>query len=176
MYHTITDTYKYHYVSTNNLLFDKAVPILTTKHIADLMKHIVSLDLATNFYLKKTSSGWVLASLTNIEYLITELKNVPIGNPDQLPAYIKNSKSIHSLTHNKNNGKKYEDNKCFFRCLALHQGAKLKGLETLTNKIKKELEDNFGENLDEGVTLAHITDIEIKYKIANQHYVAERRW
>ena len=120
MYHTISETYKYHYVSTNNLLFDKAVSILTTKDISDLMKHIVSLDLATNFYLKKPSSGWVLAGLTNIEYIITELKNVPIGNPDQLPAYIKNSKSIHSLTHNKNNGKKYEDNKCFFRCLAIH--------------------------------------------------------
>ena len=129
------------------------------------MKHIVSLDLATNFYLKKPSSGWVLAGLTNIEYIITELKNVPIGNPNELPAYIKNSRSIRSLTHNRNN-EKYEDNNCFFRCLALHQGANINGLETLTNKIKKELEDHFGENFDEGVTIDHIPTIEIRYQIA----------
>ena len=108
----------------------------------------------------------MLACLTNIEYIITELKSVPIGNPDELPAYIKNAKSIHSLTHSYQTGKKYEDNKCFFCCLALHQGANINALETLTNKIKKELEDHFGENFDEGVTLAHIADIEIKYKIA----------
>ena len=165
MYHTINDTYQYFYVSINNLLFDKAVPILTTKDISDLMKHIVSLDLATNFYLKKPSSGWVLAGLTNIEYIITELKNVPIGNPNELPAYIKNSKSIRSLTHNRRN-EKYEDNNCFFRCLALHQGAKINALEKPTKKIKKELEDHIGENFDEGITIDHIPTIEIRYQIA----------
>ena len=165
LYHTINDTYQYFYVSTNNLLFDKAVPIVTTKDISELMKHIVSLDLATNFYLKKPSSGWVLAGLTNIEYIITELKNVPIGNPNELPAYIKNSKSIRSLTHNRNN-EKYKDNNCFFRCLALHQGAKINALEKPTKKIKKELEDHIGENFDEGVTIDHIPTIEIRYQIA----------
>ena len=83
LYHTITNAYKYFYVSRNNLLLDKAVPIINRKDISDLMKHIVDMDLPTNFYLKKPSSGWILAGLTNIQYTVTEMKNVPIGNPDE---------------------------------------------------------------------------------------------
>ena len=48
-YHTISEIYKYHYASTNNYLFDKAVVITNRKDISDLMNHIISLDLATNF-------------------------------------------------------------------------------------------------------------------------------
>ena len=43
LYHTITNEYKYFYVSTNNLLLDKAVPIINRKDISDLMKHIVDI-------------------------------------------------------------------------------------------------------------------------------------
>ena len=87
MYHTVTETYKYHYVSTNNLLFEKAVVITNRQGISDLMNHIISLDLATNFYLKKPSSGWVLAGLTNITNIITEMRRVPIGSSVDLPDY-----------------------------------------------------------------------------------------
>ena len=64
------------------------------------MNHIISLDLATNYYLKKPSSGWVLAGLTNITYIITQMKKVPLGAAIELPSYIKNSKSMYSLTNN----------------------------------------------------------------------------
>ena len=60
LHHTISEIYKYHYVSTNNYLFDKAVAITNRKDICDLMNHVISLDLATNYYLKKPPSGWVL--------------------------------------------------------------------------------------------------------------------
>ena len=94
LYHTISETYKYHYVSTNNLLFDKAMTITNTDDVANLMRHIIGLDLATNFYLKKPSSGWVLAGLTNVQFVITDVKNVPIGVPVELPAHIKNRKCV----------------------------------------------------------------------------------
>ena len=79
LYHTVYEEYKYHYVSNNNLLFENAVLIRSRKDISDLMKHIVSLDLETNFYLKKPSSNWILAGLTNIEVLIIDLKRVSLG-------------------------------------------------------------------------------------------------
>ena len=166
LYHTITNEYKYFYVSTNNLLLDKAVPIINRKDISDLMKHIVDMDLPTNFYLKKPSSGWILAGLTNIQYTVTEMKNVPIGNPDELPSYIRNSKCINSLTHNKATNKKYDDNNCFFRCIALHQGAKIYGLEKLTKKIKAELEEHTGKNFDNGMTIDQVPFVEVKYCIS----------
>ena len=78
-YHVVSGEYKYYYVSNNNLLFAEAVLITNRKDISDLMKHIVSLDLETNFYLKKPSSNWVLAGLTNIEFLIFDIKQLPLG-------------------------------------------------------------------------------------------------
>ena len=164
LYHTTTERYKYNYVSTNNLLFEKAVPITTRKDVADLIKHIISLDLPTNYYLKKPSSGWILAGLTNITYIITEMKKTLIGGPVELPRYIKNSRCIRGLTHNNKNGKKYKDNKCFFRCLALHQGVDIKVLERPATKLKEELEKHTGMNFDDGVALNQIPTIEVKFR------------
>ena len=49
------DEYKYYYVSTNNLLFDRAKTISRKK---DLVKnHLISLDLTTNYYFKRPSSA-----------------------------------------------------------------------------------------------------------------------
>ena len=79
LYNTITGVYKYHYVSNNNLLFDEAVLITNPNDITKLMKHILSLDLATNFYLKKPSSSWILAGLTNIEIIVTYQNNTLLG-------------------------------------------------------------------------------------------------
>ena len=93
------------------------------------------------------------------------MKEVPLGTVIELPSYIKNSKSMYSLTNNYR-GKPYKDNDCFFRCLSLHQGALISGLEKLTKKLKTEFEEHIGEKLDNGITLDHIPAVEIKYQVA----------
>ena len=170
LYDTVNKKYKYHYVSTNNLLFEKAVMITNADDLSKFMRRVISLDLATNFYLKKPSSGWVLAGLTNIQFEITNIKNALIGEPVELPAYIKNRKCVNALTHNNKNGKKYDDNKCFFRCLALHQGTKVSSLEKPAKNLKKELEEHTGSNFDDGITLNHIPAIEVKYNVSVNVY------
>ena len=72
LYNTHTNEYKYHYVSANNMLFERAVQISKKEDLTNLMKHIISLDLPTNYYLKKPSSSWILAGLTNIELFVFE--------------------------------------------------------------------------------------------------------
>ena len=79
LYNPLTGEGKYFYVSSNNMLFEKAVLINNRKGLTNLMNRITSLDLETNFYLKRPTSGWLLAGLTNIELLIIELKNINIG-------------------------------------------------------------------------------------------------
>ena len=64
------DEYKYYYVSTNNLLFDRAKTISRKKDLVKLMNHLKSLDLITNYYFKRPSSAWTMAGLTNIEVQI----------------------------------------------------------------------------------------------------------
>ena len=79
LYHTISKEFKYFYVSSNNLLFARAFTISSKKDITSLMERIIDLNLAENYYLKRPSSGWVLAGLTNVEIKVFFLKNVLLG-------------------------------------------------------------------------------------------------
>ena len=78
LYRPISDEWKYYYVSNNNLLFEKAFTVINRGDIGRLLRHIISLDLTTNYYLKKPSSNWVLAGLTNIQVMIIDLKGLPL--------------------------------------------------------------------------------------------------
>ncbi len=73
LYNPLEEQYQYHYVSTNNLLFEYAKTISSRKDITKLMKNIISLDLPTAYYLQRPSSKWVLSGITNIETRIYNL-------------------------------------------------------------------------------------------------------
>ena len=79
LYKPITDEWKYYYASQNNLLFDKAFTVINRRDITRLMRHVISLDLPTNYYLKKPSSNWTLGGLANVQIRIFDLKMVPIA-------------------------------------------------------------------------------------------------
>ena len=58
LYDTINEQFKYFYNSSNNMLFEHAITIADRQDLAKFLKKIINLDLATNYYLKKPSSGW----------------------------------------------------------------------------------------------------------------------
>ena len=165
----IQKEYKYYYVSTNNLLFEKAFTITNQRDLTHFMKKIMGLDLTTNYYLKRPSSGWVLAGLTNVQIRIFDIKHTLIGTSVELPHFIRNSKSICALTCDYN-GNPYLDNKCFFRCLAIHQGANIWGLERVANRLKRELEDVGGEPFSNGVDINDLPFIERFFKVSVNVY------
>ena len=88
----------------------------------------------------------------------------------QLPSYIKNSKSIISLTNNHQTGKPYTDNKCFFRCLSLARGKRMSGLERLTDHLLQQFENHTQETFKSGITLKHIPALEIFFKVSINIY------
>ena len=73
LYQIVTGEFKYYYVSSNNFLFDRAITISSIEDLNNFMKKVVNLDLATNYYLKKPSSNWVLAGLTNVQICIYKI-------------------------------------------------------------------------------------------------------
>ena len=73
LYQIVTGEFKYYYVSSNNFLFDRAITISSIEDLNNFMKKVVNLDLATNYYLKKPSSSWVLAGLTNVQICIYKI-------------------------------------------------------------------------------------------------------
>ena len=81
LYNPIEDEFKYFYISSNHMLFEHAVTIADRQDLSNFIKKVANLDLATNYSLKKPSSEWVLAGLTNLEIYIFDMKDVPIGRP-----------------------------------------------------------------------------------------------
>ena len=98
------------------------------------------------------------------------IRGVPIGTGVQLPAHIKNSKSIVSLTRDEHNGHNYNDNLCMLRCFALHFGASVHALEQPANRLKLSLEEYTGKSYDEGVEVSMLSSIEIFFNVAINVY------
>ena len=98
LYDTVNQVYRYFYVSNNHYLFDRAFTISTNRDMTTFFNKILSLQLTDKYYLQRPSSGWTLAGLPNLKIRVMRLRGVPIGAGVQLPAHIKNSKSIIGLT------------------------------------------------------------------------------
>ena len=146
-------------------MFEKAVAITNMDDLIKFMGKVSSLDLETTCYLSKPSSSWTLASLTNIELWVYEMKDTPIGQPPKdFPSYIINSTSIATFIHDGN--KPITDNLCFFRCLALHRGAKQRGLEKPAKLLKTQLENKTGICFDKGVSVSHLSNIERIFEVS----------
>ena len=66
--------------------------------------------------------------------------------------------------------KRYEDNFCLFRCLALCFDASLQGLEIIALTYKKKLEEATGKNYDDGVTLDDLEEVEDLFEVSIHVY------
>ena len=77
--HVVTKEFRYFYPSSNHLLFDRMVTISKKMDITTLLKRILDLDLTENYYMKRPSSGWLVAGLPNLHIQVAYLKNVVLG-------------------------------------------------------------------------------------------------
>ena len=121
---------------------------------------LTNIDLMTTYYLKKPSSNWVFCGLTNIEIFIYAIEDTLIGSPILLPKYIKERKCIISLTHHYQPTYPYNDTKCFFRCVAIHHGYNINGLEKYTNNLIAKAESELKKSFKNGVFLSDIPKLE----------------
>ena len=170
LYDTVNQVYRYFYISHNHYLFDTAFTISTNHDMTTFFNKILSLQLTDQYYLQRPSSGWVLAGLPNLEIRVMRLRGVPIGAGVQLPAHIKNSKSIIGLTRDKTHGHDFEDNLCLFRCLALHFGESIRSLEDTSNHFKSKLEEYAKQRFDDGVEVSILSTVETCFKVAINVY------
>lgn len=174
LYNIIEEEFKYYYNSTNNLLFEHAFTISNQQNVSDFFNKVVNLDLLTNYYLKKPSSSYVLCGLINLEVFIFPIQDTLIGTPTDLPKFIKQSKSIISLTHHKSPTYRYIDNRCFFRCLSIHHGLNTFGLEKYTKKLLSQFESYHGKSLKNGVSLNDIPNLEVFFHVSINIYALQQ--
>ena len=105
---------------------------------------------------------------------IYKLKNVALGAPVILPDNIKNSKAINALVRDENHHRDYDDQKCFFRCLALHQGASIYALEGYTTQLKRDFEQHTKRCYDSGVDMSQIPALEVHFKVSINIYALQQ--
>ena len=75
------------------------------------------------------------------------------------------------MENNANTGKPYEDNLCFFRCLAVHNGCHTKNLERDTQYYYQQYRDaGLGKKKFHGVKLSELDELEKLYEVNIQVY------
>ena len=148
----VTKEYRFFWSSQNNqLFFSKPTLIRNSEDKKSFIDEINNTDLVEKII--RPNSQWTFVKVTNITFYVYRLVGVPIGSPLELPGYLLKNKGLFSLVNNVNTGKRYNDQKCLFRCLAIHQGATLKGLERKSNKLLKVFCHKAGITKFSGVTL-----------------------
>ena len=80
-----------------------------------------------------------------------------------LPTYIKKNKAVIDLEREPNNYKRYNDNLCLFRCLALHRGGDRYHLESAVEKLYEKYDDVPMEEFA-GVTLEDLYRVETTFQ------------
>lgn len=78
---------------------------------------------------RRPKSKWVVDTVTNIALFIIRIRRHPIVRGTDLPAYLAENHGLVALDCNCQTGRIYNDNLCFFKALALHNGCHSKSLE-----------------------------------------------
>ena len=120
---------------------------------------------------QRPNSKWVVDLVTNITWFITKIRDHPIGRGKYLPGYIVDNSGIDALESNAKTGKPYEDNLCFFRCLALHNGCHTKNLGRDTQYYYQQCRDaGLSKKKFHGVKLSELEELEKVYEVNIQVY------
>ena len=105
--------------------------------------------------------------VTNVTFFINHIIDHPIGciRTNSLPVYIKKKKSVIGMETELNNNKRYNDNLCLFRCLALHRGCDLYRLEPAVKTLYEAYDqDHVPMKEFAGVTLVDLYRIETTFQ------------
>ena len=128
-----TGQYKYYHSSCNccERYLDEPSLITNSKDFDDFLERIRETDVLQWAINQRPDSAWVCELVTNVTFFVNRIIDHPIGcvGMISLPMYIKKNKAVIGLEKEGNNNKRYSDNLCLFRCLALHRGSDIRRLE-----------------------------------------------
>ena len=95
-----------------------------------------------------------MVQISNITFYVNSLKDAPLGVGTSLPDYITNTHGLANVSGG--------DNLCFFRCLAVYQGADRHWCEHKAKKLFNDYCAYFSIVTNDfvGVNLFHFIDLE----------------
>ena len=128
-------SYRYYYPLQQDPMLDSPVLISTIQDIESLMDRLVQMDLLDSILKgRRPDTKSKLRQIANVVFYVYRT-NYVLGQGHDLPAFITNSKSIIALVKNRHTGRNYDDEKCFFRALAISKGYNIDALERPTNQL-----------------------------------------
>ena len=132
-----TGEYRYWWAHHNDPVLRVPARVSRREDLEELKSRLSGVDFDEQAWHQRPSTKFQLVRVTNIRWYVTKSEYV-LGNPRNLPNYIKQCHSIISFVRHSTSGKPITDNLCAFRCLAYHNTHKRKGLENLTYKYFQE--------------------------------------
>ena len=161
----------HHPSANNNLVLEQLFLVSNREDLDRLYQQIAEIDFLEWVHQQRPNSKWVVDLVTNVTWFVTKLRDHPIGRGSHLPGYIAENHGIAPLDRTRQTGKPYQDNLCFFRCLALHNGCHTKNLEWDTKYYYQQYrEADLSKNKFHGVKLSKLDDLEKLYEVNIQVY------
>ena len=169
---TETGALQYHHPSANNhLVLEQPFLISSPDDLERLYQQIAEIDYLEWVRQQRPNSKWVVDLITNVTWFVWKIRDHPIGRGKYLPGYIADNYGLDALENNAKTGKPYEDNLCFFRCLALHNGCHTKNLERDTKYYYQQYrEAGLAKKKFHGVKISELDDLEKLYEVNIQVY------
>ena len=169
---TETGALQYHHPSANNhLVLEQPFLISSPDDSERLYQQIAEIDYLEWVRQQRPNSKWVVDLITNVTWFVWKIRDHPIGQGKYLPGYIVDNIGITPLDRNIQTGKPYEDNLCFFRCLALHNGCHTKNLERDTKHYYQQYRDaGLSKKKFHRVKLSELDQLEKVYEVNIQVY------
>ena len=169
---TETGALQYHHPSANNhLVLEQPFLISSPDDLERLYQQIAEIDFLEWVRQQRPNSKWVVDLITNVTWFVWKIRDHPIGRGKYLPGYIADNYGLDALENNVKTGKPYEDNLCFFRCLALHNGCHTRNLERDTKYYYQQYRDaGLGKKKFHGVKISELDDLEKLYEVNIQVY------
>ena len=134
-----TDRYRYYHASCNccGRYLDEPSLIANSKDFDEFLERIREADVLQWAINQRPDSAWVCELVTNATFFVKRIIDHPIGCVGMipLPIYIKKNKAVVGLEVDPIHGRRYRDNLCLFRCLALQQGCDVRRLKSAVKTL-----------------------------------------
>ena len=164
--HRETGEFRYHYASNNDQLLNSPRLIRNQHDLDTLLDFLTSQGFPSHLKDQRPNTKWVIERIVSLRIHLV-MTSYPLGNPPNLPDYIKNNRYVIALEKDEHNAYRYKDHLCFFRCLAI---AKFGKTRHNCNLKAKELFDQYCEHFGvnpqdfKGVELIDFPQLETFYK------------
>jgi hypothetical protein len=174
-----TNEYRFFKPYKNTEVFTNSLQIADATDLGSFSGKVSALNFNDYILAQRPNSKWIPVLVTQVRYWVNK-KNFPMGGIVNLPSYIKDKKSLISLTSDHKGKINHKDNLCAFRCYTYHKHSHLyindpKQFEQIV-KHKYEKYINFTQNTNfNGLDMKDVDRVEECFEININIFIMDEK-